>query len=214
MKIIKPIKTILLLLLNLALLNSCSENESASEEIFPNSDYTTSYKKNENTINTNRVNTTNITKLKYLKIVFKPKANRANFNNIFFSQIQQTLHQTPITIDENTLIYIYDEANQAAIDSLFETSDTGICLLCAYLQDLPNQNNPDYIVVNKICYSESTNENNKNIIRSTYSHLMHIILNGTDCEIWIMRNCCLSQEDDGTGTTNRSPHILSTQKIQ
>lgn len=184
---------------------SCSkENTGQIEEVTIESkvNYTISYKESSKSNQANRRGEVN---WKYLKIVFASGADRDLFNTIFWSQSNQTLFHIPIEVNSDTFVYIYDGADQAAIDSLFSSAG-GLCLLCNYVIET------EYIVVAEVCYDAFTTESNKQETRDDFPELMHVIVNGGDCETWVMHFCCLSQEECPVGAV--TPYVSSVNEIQ
>ena len=150
---------------------------------------------------------------KYLKVVYKSTANKELVRGLYSSA---TVTNVINEIDTNTDVWVFNEIDQLAVDSIFYNSSPGglLCLACFHLAQSTEENpNQEYIDVAEVCYFAGTSNASKEGVRNSYPELMHVLTNNnSDCETWYMKKCCLTNEHCPIpGVTS---HVLSVTDIQ
>lgn len=179
---------------------------SCSNQTIEENEENQSLEKNNLLFEQTKSNTNNSNKLyqsfKYFKVKYPNQDERPYVRNVFNNSTNYLYNVNSIspTVD----LFIYNSLDQQNIDTVFNF-DSSMCLICSNVVEVI------YVEVIDICFAENINEANKNFVRDNFD-LMKIEVIDQNCERWIFRDCCYT-EDPCLSLTEYN-EVVSDQPIQ
>lgn len=129
--------------------------------------------------------------LKYIKVVYLKNVNKEFVRNTFSNLTQET--STINEIDGITDLWEF-HSDQAIVDSLFDTNNN-LCLTCNYIEYV------EYVTVISVTFPPNTTNDEKEEIKNLCfpGSILQTIIENSDTETWVMKDCCLSSQTEITG---------------